>query len=186
MSDEEGSGQEEAAFDFETNNTASTISRTDDEPFQFDGLPDLSEDESGHFKVPHVPSGLEPPKYNQHWVKPVFLNYEYIYDYRYISLLLNKNWLNVAQSKVSLSRSHSNCTYTHIALLIELSMDRSTLFATRWVFILTISLFIIAFQEELLWRLHRLHGQKEPGHLSRKAETSRVGREGHKDLRREK
>ncbi|XP_015177827.1 PREDICTED: flightin [Polistes dominula] len=25
---------------------------------------------------------LEPPKYNHHWVRPLFLNYDYLYDYR--------------------------------------------------------------------------------------------------------
>lgn len=25
---------------------------------------------------------LEPPHYNHHWVKPLFLNYDYLYDYR--------------------------------------------------------------------------------------------------------
>ncbi|KAK2576308.1 hypothetical protein KPH14_005672 [Odynerus spinipes] len=25
---------------------------------------------------------IEPPKYNHHWVRPLFLNYDYIYDYR--------------------------------------------------------------------------------------------------------
>lgn len=25
---------------------------------------------------------LEPPHYNHHWVRPLFLNYAYIYDYR--------------------------------------------------------------------------------------------------------
>lgn len=25
---------------------------------------------------------LEPPHYNHHWVRPLFLNYDYLYDYR--------------------------------------------------------------------------------------------------------
>ncbi|KAF7393080.1 flightin [Vespula maculifrons] len=25
---------------------------------------------------------IEPPKYNHHWVRPLFLNYAYLYDYR--------------------------------------------------------------------------------------------------------
>lgn len=25
---------------------------------------------------------IEPPHYNHHWVRPLFLNYGYIYDYR--------------------------------------------------------------------------------------------------------
>lgn len=25
---------------------------------------------------------LEPPHYNHHWVRPLFLNYAYLYDYR--------------------------------------------------------------------------------------------------------
>lgn len=25
---------------------------------------------------------IEPPKYNHHWVRPLFLNYDYLYDYR--------------------------------------------------------------------------------------------------------
>ncbi|XP_014479977.1 PREDICTED: flightin [Dinoponera quadriceps] len=25
---------------------------------------------------------IEPPHYNHHWVRPLFLNYEYLYDYR--------------------------------------------------------------------------------------------------------
>lgn len=25
---------------------------------------------------------LDPPKYNHHWVRPLFLNYDYLYDYR--------------------------------------------------------------------------------------------------------
>lgn len=26
---------------------------------------------------------LEPPHYNHHWVRPLFLNYAYLYDYRW-------------------------------------------------------------------------------------------------------
>lgn len=25
---------------------------------------------------------IEPPHYNHHWVRPLFLNYDYIYEYR--------------------------------------------------------------------------------------------------------
>ena len=25
---------------------------------------------------------LEPPHYNHHWVRPLFLNYDYLYEYR--------------------------------------------------------------------------------------------------------
>lgn len=28
---------------------------------------------------------IEPPHYNHHWVRPLFLNYAYLYDYRYVS-----------------------------------------------------------------------------------------------------
>lgn len=28
---------------------------------------------------------LEPPHYNHHWVRPLFLNYTYLYNYRYTS-----------------------------------------------------------------------------------------------------
>lgn len=26
---------------------------------------------------------IEPPHYNHHWVRPLFLNYAYLYEYRY-------------------------------------------------------------------------------------------------------
>lgn len=38
--------------------------------------------------VPVVPSGprekCDPPHYTYHWVRPLFLNYRYLYDYRYL------------------------------------------------------------------------------------------------------
>ncbi|XP_015602510.1 flightin isoform X2 [Cephus cinctus] len=33
-------------------------------------------------EVPPEEEGLKKPKYNHHWVRPLFLNYGYLYDYR--------------------------------------------------------------------------------------------------------
>lgn len=37
---------------------------------------------------------LEPPHYNHHWVRPLFLNYAYLYDYRWADRTLIKTKIN--------------------------------------------------------------------------------------------
>lgn len=66
----------------------------DDEPAPWDieetpaeetteAAPAAAEGEAASAEKPKIKlEKIEPPKYNHHWVRPLFLNYAYLYDYR--------------------------------------------------------------------------------------------------------
>ena len=51
-----------------------------------DGTAEGGDATAGDVAAPVVPSGprekCDPPHYTYHWVRPLFLNYRYLYDYR--------------------------------------------------------------------------------------------------------